>query len=111
MSLEIFDKQIDQKLHAFITVSTYCMTYISVDEANKLGIEYTNEDVKCGVLKGVKFKYNSEEEDFLPPFLVDTIMSWKLLGFKDGEFVTERRFNSMYMDYVNNQSKGAQRNR
>lgn len=113
MSLEIFDKNIDQKLHAFMTISSYCITYISVDEANTLGIEYTDEDVKQGILKGLRFEHNisEEENNYMSPMLVDMIMSWKLLGFKNGEFVTSRRFNNMYMEYVNSTSKDHQRNR
>lgn len=106
MSFTAFGNEIDEKIKAITTVSTYCVSYISVDDAIKYGVEYTEEDVKLGVLRGVRFSSNNDGIDFISETLDAIQDAWITLGFKDGEFITDRRLNKIYLDYVNNKSRG-----
>lgn len=102
MSLEVYDKNIDQTLYAFMTVAEHCIKYITVDEAIKRGIDFTEEDVKLGLLKGVWLKNEPENEDISSPIYFDVSMCWKYLGFKDDQFIKEKDFNNMYLESVKN---------
>lgn len=109
MSVEFFDKNIDSKMLAFITIATYCVSYLTVDVANELGIKYEEEDVNLGLIKGVRLTPKASELNYITSEPLDIEKCWHLLGFGDGDFITEREFNQLYLDYVNNKDKGMQR--
>lgn len=109
MSVEFFGQKIDPIMRAFITVATYCVSYITVDSANELGIKYEKEDVNLGLIKGVRLTSKASEIDYITREPLDIESSWKILGFGENDFVTEREFNKRYLDYVNINEKGKQR--
>lgn len=102
MSLQVFDKNIDPMLYAFMTVSAHCIKYITVEDAQKLGIAYNEEDVNLGLIKGVWFKNDFGNQDVESSLQTDINMCWKYLGFKDDEFIKEKDFNKKYIEYANN---------
>lgn len=99
----------DEILSAILTVSTNCRTCITVDEAIKQGVEYTEDDVNIGTLRGVKYSTLEDNMYYMSSKIEEIQTAWITLGFKDGEFVPERRLNQIYLDYVNKKANEKKR--
>lgn len=92
-------------LESMQLILTYCIRVIDVETAAKLKIDFTEEDVKEGTIRGVYYSTNDDNFDFIDTKAEEIQTAWVKLGFFDGEFVTERRLNEKYLGNVRKMKK------
>lgn len=90
----------DDILHSIFIVSTYCIKIIDIETARNMGVQFTEEDVKENTIRGVYYSSSSDSIDYIYIDIDEIQTAWINLGFKDGEFVTERRLNEKYFESV-----------
>ena len=101
----IFNNYENDIMSAILLVSTYCIKVIDIEKARELGIEFNDQDVKENTLRGVYYTSDNDGIDFIDAKIEDIESAWILLGFKDGEFVTERRLSEKYLENVKTRKK------
>ena len=84
-------------LESMQLILTYCIRVIDVETAAKLKIDFTEEDVKEGTIRGVYYSTKDDNFDFIDTKAEEIQTAWVKLGFFDCEFVTERRLNEKYL--------------